>query len=43
MKPEDLIKLATSFRQLIADLFFNGKTPEWLILIANIFLLLIFA
>jgi hypothetical protein len=43
MKPEDLIKLATSFRQLIADLFFNGQTPEWLTLIINIFLLLIFA
>ena len=43
MKPEDLIKLATSFRQLIADLFFNGKTPEWLALTINIFLLLIFA
>ena len=42
MKPEDLIKLATSFRQLIADLFFNGKTPEWLALSINIFLLLIF-
>ena len=43
MKPEEFIKLATTFRQLIADLFFNGKTPEGLVLIINIFQLLIFA
>jgi hypothetical protein len=41
MKPDELIKLITTFKQLISELFFKGKEPQWLALAINYSLLLL--
>ena len=44
MKPDELIKLIATFKQLISELFFKGQEPQWLALAINyslLFLLLL--
>ena len=41
MKPDELIKLIATFKQLISELFFKGQEPQWLALAINYSLLLL--
>jgi predicted NACHT family NTPase len=41
MKPDELINLIATFKQLISELFFNGQEPQWLASAINYSLLLL--